>query len=605
MQSENPVFLLTAIPKRFIVIPMKHTSSQINLEQTFWNFSNIVLIIKDNYNFSYLNSHGINLLGYAEAQINEMSFIELLTPDSLEECIENIRQLRETSFCRPFIINLVKRNGGIVSIELSGLKLADGRFFFTGRNLSIDRIHKERMQYLEDLNTHVLNSLGEGIVVLDPKANIIKFNDFMERHLQWNKTYIGKNVFRLFPNLKRYGLLEAFVTIIDKGITIKKDRISGKKNDGELIVFNITGYPLRRKKDIRGAVVVIEDITKREVITKNMQKAKNLREKMHRIIEDIIRLKTIPEILESVTNGLKDDIKYNRGGIFLIDASKRTPCTIQIFSSVNTGTETANAQKQIARRIFSKKGHFNSVFKEGRPTIIGNVQKKPRLKGMFPDTQCMIIVPIRLKEKSIGMIVIESTERGSLDETDLKFLEMLANGIAISLEKIKFLEDLLDKARYLSIIYETGQLLQKSPKGKTKFKRILKHIAQDLEDCMILILSFAHNKSPNVVADWETPDDIKNIFAKARNSTRQEISKSVISGNPFVLDAIQMTDRGLLKKLRQQAIKSLYMFPFLNEQSLTGCLIVLSHNQAVLKREQISLLTAVANQLSVYPSTER
>ena len=339
MPSENPVFLLTATLKSFIVITMKQTSCPINLEKTFWNFSNIVLIIKDNYNFSYLNSHGINLLGYREAQIHEMSFIELLTPDSLEECIDNIRQLRETSFCRRFIINLVKRNGDIVSLELSGLKLSDGRFFFTGRNLSMEQIRKERMQYLEDLNTHVLNSLGEGIIVLDPKANIIKFNDFMEKQLQWNKSYIGKNVFKQFPNLKRYGLLEAFVTIIDKGVTLKKNRISGKKSDGELIVYNITGYPLRRKKEIRGAVVVIEDITKREVITKDMQKAKNLREKTHRIIEDIIRLKTVPEILSSVVQGLQNKLKYDCGSIFLIDESTLIPTAMKLFSSCNSKPE--------------------------------------------------------------------------------------------------------------------------------------------------------------------------------------------------------------------------------------------------------------------------
>jgi PAS domain S-box-containing protein len=600
MHPKNPVFLLTATSKRFIVISMKQASSQINLEKTFWNFCNIALIIKDNYNFSYLNSHGINLLGYREAQIREMSFIELLTPDSLEECIENIRQLRETSFCRPFIISLVKRNGGIVSLELSGLKLSDGRFFFTGRNLSVERIRKEKMQYLEDLNTHVLNSLGEGIVVLDPKANIIKFNDFMEKQLQWGKNHIGKNVFKLFPNLKRDGLLEAFVTIIDKGVTLKKDRISGKRKDGELIVYNITGYPLRRKKEIRGVVVVIEDITKREVITKNMQKAKNLREKMHRIIDDIIRLKSMPEILKRITKGLQDDIKYVRGGILLIDWSDQTTSAMEVFSSINTAAEITAARKRLTKSIHSGKAFINSVLNEGKPAIIDDVKSQQRFVGMIPDVQSVIIVPIRLKEQSIGVIEIESPEKGAFDETDLRFLEMLANGFAITLEKTKFLEDLLNKARYLSIIYETGQLLQKAPRSKAKFNRILRHISQDLEQCMILVLSFGNRKSTNVVADWETTNEIRHIFANAANSTKQEIIESVKSGNPFILDKLKKPSKGILKKLHKEAVKSLYIFPFLNEETVTGCLIILGRNPAVLGKGQISFLTAVANQLSVF-----
>lgn len=579
---------------------MKQTSSQINLEQAFWNFSNIALIIRDNYNFSYLNSHGINLLGYPEAQIREMSFIELLTPDSLEECIENIRQLRETSFCRPFITNMVKRNGGIVSLELSGLKLADGRFFFTGRNLSIERIRKEKMQYLEDLNTHVLNSLGEGIVVLDPKANIIKFNDFMHKHLQWNKTFVGKNVFKLFPNLKRYGLLEAFVTIIDKGVTLKKDRISGKRRDGELIVYNVTGYPLRRKHEIRGVVVVIEDITKREEITKSMQKAKNLREKMHAIIDEIIRLKTVPEILKRIALGLQGEIQYVRGTLLLVDSANRSPSAMEIFSAINTPSEIAAAKKQLAKILRSGKGYINSVLKEGKPAIVTEAKGKRGFPDIFPNTRSFIIVPIRLKDQSIGVFEIESNERASFDETDLRFLEMLASGFAITLEKTRFLEDLLNKARYLSIIYETGQLLHQSPRGRANFKRILKHISDDLKNCMMLVLSFDASASPHIIADWETPDVIKHIFAKATNSTRQEIVRSVKSGNPLILDEIKRSAKGLLRKLQRESVKSLYVFPFLTEEAITGCLIILGHTPAALEKGQISFLTALANQLSGY-----
>lgn len=584
---------------------MKQTSIHINLEKTFWNFSNIALIIKDNYNFSYLNSHGINLLGYPEAQINEMSFIELLTPDSLEKCIENIRQLRETSFCQPFMIDLVKRNGGIISLELSGIRLADGRFFFTGRNLSIERIHEEKLQYLENLNTHVLNSLGEGIVVLDPKANVIKFNDFMEKQLGWDKTFIGKSVFKAFPSLKEYGLLEAFVTIIDKGVTLKKDRISGKKRNGDPIVFNIIGYPLRRRREIRGVVLVIEDITKSEIITKSMQKAKDLREKVQSIIEAIVHLKTTPQILKSVTEGLQEDIKYPRGGILLTEPPDGDPNTIQVFSSTNTPAEIAAARKQLSRSIHSNSSAFSAVFKDGKPQIIKDTKRKHGFKGMFRDTKNTIIVPLRQKDQSIGLIVIDSNETHSFDETDLRFLEMLANGIAIILEKTKFLENLLNKARYLSIIYETGQLLHQPSGGKVTFKRILQHISQDLEQCMILALTLGDRKSPALIADWETTDEVRNVFLKATNSTRKEIVESVKGGNPLIVDSIRSTKSTLLKKLKDRSVRSLYIFPFLNEQTVTGCLVILGHATEVLVKEQISFLTALANQLSVYALKER
>ncbi len=604
MHRPIPVFLLTEAAKSLIVMTMKQPSIQINLEHMFWNFSNIALIIKDNYNFSYLNSHGINMLGYREAEIKEMSFIELLTPDSLEECIENIRQLRETSFCRPFIINLVKRNGGIVSLELSGIKLEDGRFFFTGRNLSIERIHEEKMQYLEDLNTHVLNSLGEGIVVLDPKANIIKFNDFVEKHLEWDRTHIGKNVFKVFPNLKEYGLLEAFVTIIDKGVTLKKDHISTQKKDGKTMVYNVIGYPLRRKSEIRGVVLVIEDITKSEVITKSMQKANDLREKIQSILEDIVRLKTTSQILKSAIKGLQAHLGYPRGWILLTETDDASQA-VEVFSSLDTPAHITAARKRLSGNIHLQNGAFSAVLQEGKPQSIPDATIKQGYAGIFADTKSTIIVPIRQKDRSTGLMVIESTDKGFFDETDLRFLEMLANGIAINLEKAKFLENLIDKARYLSIIYETGQLLQKSPGGKVKFKRILRHISQDLGQCMILILSLSGGEFPKLIADWETTDEVRHIFSKATNSNRQKIVESVKNGNPLIMDTIKKRGRTIFSKLRDQSIRSLYIFPFFNEERVTGCLIILGRSPAALVKEQISFLTALANQLSAYMVNER
>jgi PAS domain S-box-containing protein len=600
MPCRKSVFLLTAPVKRFIVAVMNLTTLETSLEKTFWNFNSFVVMIKDNYNFSYLNSYGINLLGYQEDEILAMSFIELLTPDSLEKCIENIRHLRETSFCKPFIVNLVKRSGDIVSLELTGLKLPDSRFFFTGRNLSMERIRKERMQYLEDLNTHVLNSIGEGIVVLDPKANIIKFNDFMEKQLRWDKSFIGKNVFKKFPDLKHFGLLEAFVTIIDKGVTLKKERITGKSDNGMPTVFNFTGYPLRRKKEVRGVVVVIEDITKREVISSKMKKAVDLREKMHQIIENIVRLKTPPEILGSVVRGLQTDIGYEQGGIFLIDESTSTPAAMKLFTSSHHRSEISTAAKKFAKGIRMQKGQMASVFKEGKPTIISDVKRKKRSSSIFPGTESEIIVPIRLKERSIGMMVIESKSNEFFDETDLTFLEMLANAIAITLEKIKFLEDLLNKARYLSIIYETGQVLQKSPKGKARFNQVLSHLSENLEDCMILVVNFDDGNHPSIIADWGTSNGIRDIFSKASKHAKQEIMKSVRNGNPFIVENIKGSVKGLAKKLQEQTIKCLYIFPFIDEERIAGGLIVLSRQPAALQKSQISFLTAVANQLSVY-----
>jgi hypothetical protein len=52
---------------------MKNTEKQeLYIETLFKDFNNIAVIIKDNYNFSYVNRLGTNLLGFNHDELMEI-----------------------------------------------------------------------------------------------------------------------------------------------------------------------------------------------------------------------------------------------------------------------------------------------------------------------------------------------------------------------------------------------------------------------------------------------------------------------------------------------------------------------------------------------------
>lgn len=573
---------------------------QENLEEIFRDFSNITIIIKDNYNFSYLNRLTTNLLGFKESEILEMSFIELLTPDSLENCIDNIRLLRETGFCQPFIVNLLKKNGEIVSLELSGIKLDDGRFFFMGRNLSLERLRKEKLEYLEEFNKNILNSIGEGIVVLNPQGNIIKYNDFMEKNFQWKKAeIIGKNAFELFPDLKEQGLLEAFVNIVDKGRYEKRTNIVSLRPDGKKFMLNLRGYPLKIGSGGTGVVIVVEDITKSEEISRQIKRTVVMREKIHKIIESIIPLNTIPKILDRLSLGLREELGYERGGVFLIDKEKKRLALVKLFSSINTESEINTAKEKISIRIAKKEGGITSkVFRTGKSRNIMDIRKEKNALRIFPDTKSELVVPIKMKDEPIGVITIDSCKKGEFDETDLKFVEMLANNVAITIKKIRFYEDLLKKLQYLSILYETSQILQGTQQRKANYVKVLKHLALSLTDYTTLILRFNNKKEFEIIASFNATEKLKNIFSRMSRQSKQKIINNIRKGNPFIADNIKQKKATLFRELYKKDIRTLHIFPFFSEDEVIGCLVLLYRVPSTLRKDQISLLIAIANQLS-------
>jgi len=511
---------------------MKESSKyKTNLETIFKDFCNIVIIVKDNYNFNYLNRMGINLLGYRKKEILEMSFIELLTPDSLENCINSIRSLRKTSFSQPFVINIIKKNGEILSLELTGIKLDDGRFFFTARNLSLERHRKEKLNYLEELNKNILNSIGEGIVVLDTRGCIVNINEFVERKFQWDKSKIlGQNVFELYPDLKEQGLLDSFVSIVDKGTYESKTNIMRMRADGKKLILNFRGYPLKTGTKITGVVTIMQDVTQSKEISDRIKRSANFREKVQRITSSLMPLNNVDKIIKCLSNGLKNDLGYERGAIFLVRKGQKTPVLTELFSSINPEDEISKAKDRILEGIKRGKGLSMDVFRNAEPKIFSNADKEKNNLRVFPDTLSEMIVPIKIQKASIGVITIDSRSYNTFDDTDLKFVEMLSVSVAMSIGKTRLYEDLIEKLRSLSIFFETSKMLQTNQESVNVFPQVLKHLSQNLPDYSSIVLKFNNNKA-SILASFNATEQIKATISTMTAEVEQSLIKKIGNGN--------------------------------------------------------------------------
>jgi|GEM_PF-3903965 len=569
-----------------------------NLEEIFRDFSNVVIIIRDNYNFNYLNHIGVSLLGYKQKDILEMSFIELITPDSLENCIDSIRTLRKTGFSQPFSVNLLKKNGEILSLELSGIKLDDGRFFFTGKNLSLERLSKEKLDFLEELNKNILNSIGEGIIVLDTKGCIVNINEFVEKNFHWVKSdLIGKNVFELFPDLKEEGLLESFVKIVEEGTYERKTNIVGIRPDGRKFVLNIRGYPLKRSGKTTGVVTIIDDITKGSEISERIKRSAVLREKVQRITAALIPLNSVENIVECLLDGLTCEFGYERIAIFLAQNDKKTPDLLKLISSINSPNEINKARKKISEETLKGKGLTMKVFKTGEPKIFNNAYKEKNSLRIFSDTLSEMIVPIKIRNVPIGIITIDSRRPDAFDDIDLKFVEILANTVAISLGKTKLSEKLLKKLHSLSILFETSKILQTNQKITTIFSKVLKHLGQKFPDYVTLVMGFNHKKS-NILASFNASLRIKAILSTITEKTKQSLLKKMINENPLIMDSLQENNSTLSRELRKQKIRTIYVFPFFSRNKVAGSFFLLGYKKSLLDKDHISFLIALASQMS-------
>ena len=84
-------------------------------------------------------------------------------------------------------------------------------------------------------------------------------------------------------------------------------------------------------------------------------------------------------------------------------------------------------------RIAYGRGVCGTAWKEGRSIIVDDVEQFPGHIACSSLSRSEIVVPLRSEDGSvIGVLDIDSTETGTFDEVDRRYLEMLCNIICES-----------------------------------------------------------------------------------------------------------------------------------------------------------------------------
>jgi HD-GYP domain-containing protein (c-di-GMP phosphodiesterase class II) len=127
------------------------------------------------------------------------------------------------------------------------------------------------------------------------------------------------------------------------------------------------------------------------------------------------------------------------GSLLLID-----PETGELFFEVALG-EKGETLKKV--RLSKGQGIAGSVAQTGEPVIVNDTQSDPRFfkgadeKSAFM-TRNMVCVPLKTKDKVIGVLETINKKNGLFDDEDRRVLSALANQVAIAVENAALYQEL-------------------------------------------------------------------------------------------------------------------------------------------------------------------
>ena len=402
-----------------------------------------------------------------------------------------------------------------------------------------------------DYSRVIIDSLDDELIVIDQDYRIIQINEVaLQNHGKTRQEVIGRHCYDI-----AHGLPELCQPQRHK-CPLKIAWKSGKPvRATHAHVYNVRGEERERYIDIiaspitdsNGNVVAVTGLIR------DVTEAKDLELKIAEAHRKILALNTITgvvsqsldldTVLRNALNKTLEIMEANIGGILLLDEEKNI-----LYYRVHKGLTAEYAKKAYYR---PGEGIVGIVAQSGKPILSEDIVTDLRVSQFdiinTEKPRAFASIPLRSKDKVLGVINIVSTGGHRFTAEDVDILSSISTQIAIAIEKASLHQEVQrqDEVR--------GELLNELFSIQEEER---KRIARELHDetsqmlaSLTAILEGAAGMLP------PTADNIKAILRKAQSlsiNTLDEIHKLIYELRPTLLD-----DLGLVEATRWLADNNL------------------------------------------------
>ncbi|MCB0076313.1 MAG: SpoIIE family protein phosphatase [Anaerolineales bacterium] len=147
----------------------------------------------------------------------------------------------------------------------------------------------------------------------------------------------------------------------------------------------------------------------------------------------IAEVPNLDEFLRAVVELVRENFGYYHVQIYMVEEDGRHV----VYRAGSGDAGRALAQLQLRQRI-GHEGIISWVVEQSQPLLVNDVAHEPRYlpepRHILPHTCAEMAVPLKIEERVLGALDVQSDVEGGLDEEDLFTVSALADQIAIAIE---------------------------------------------------------------------------------------------------------------------------------------------------------------------------
>jgi len=294
----------------------------------------------------------------------------------------------------------------------------------------------------EKRSRNLLDFIPYPMLVLSTDGNVIYLNPSFTETFGWDLEELRGKKIPFVPSDRREELSQIYKRLLREKIILRQESRRLTKDGRILDVVMRVAFFKNEERQTDGILVFLRDITAEKRMARN-------NDALLRVSTALPKYPDLVELLDYISTEVKQLVNSKGAVVILLDESKK-----ELFFK-GAAYDDASTQKTVKEiRFPADKGVSSRVMETGKPIIISRLSDDPDYYSEVADrlpynTDDILIVPLRSSERIIGVLCAMNKNEGEFDTADVEMLTLIAGGVALYIENVRFSGEL--KKAYLEV----------------------------------------------------------------------------------------------------------------------------------------------------------
>lgn len=445
-------------------------------------------------NFLYFNNSLCKIFGYPREEIQFQNFAKFMDDEYGPKAFKTFNRIYETGQgISDLLWPIIDKEGNVRFLELSANLITNREGKKIGfRGIARDVTERFKTQQAlrksERRYRTLLDFVPYPIVVFTLDGRVSYLNPAFTEIFGWKLDELeGKNIPYVPLGLEEE-TSENIRRLFEEKVILRHETKRLTKNGRVLDVVMRAAVYSESEDEPSGEIVILRDITQEKRIARN-------NDAILRISVALPEYPDLEDLLDYVSGEVQHLLGTEGALVILLDEENR-----EFYFEGAAHDNPAAEEKLKHLRFPADKGIAGKVIRTGRPEIVMNPTKDKDYYVLVDEeagfeTRNLLDVPLKSKDRTIGVLCAINKKSGPFDQTDVELLNMISGTVALSIENARFSKEIKEAYREVTSLNRAKD-------------RVINHLSHELKTPLAVLsasLNILSKKLSAVPRDTWTP----------------------------------------------------------------------------------------------------